>query len=578
MVLKNGVSLTGNSGSFLVLKNTNLSNNSIENALQFEGEVKATGSNAVSFSSGSNDFLINLFKIDGANVTVENDLKLNDDLEITSGSLVLTGNDIYSAGNWTNNGSVNVGSGTIHFTMDIENENQVVNNGNSALGNILKTGQSPLIIIGDLKFSGDLTVDNASFGTGTLELVGSGNQTVSSNNGLIQVQNLQINKDDSDDLIQLQSPLQVTNQLDLTNGKIDLNGNNLAFSQLNGGSSTSYVITGNSFLQKNNISVGTHLLPMGTSVDYTPVTVSFASGSFVNAVLEANTKSSKISGLSEEQEYFLNRSWNVEATGASNFVYNIQLQYAASDIFGEGDEATIFPVKWSNGVWYKPAGADFANATEMGTSAIDPASKILTWNGLSSFSDFGGVGNAPTPLPVELSRFSVHCEEDNMLVLWSTESEKNSDYFILEQSSDAHNWRKIKEEKAAGNSQSYLEYAVEIPVLELTYLRLIQLDIDGKETVYGPILGSCDISEPSFQTFPNPSGENFGLSINGLKRESKISLTINDLTGKIIDSKTFNEVEGNHLSYWKLNSNPGLYFIVIQQDGKTIKTLQHVRL
>jgi hypothetical protein len=578
IVFKDEAQLSGPSGNFIVLKNTDLRLNGTDNVLPFVGTILSTGNSINEISSENNPIQLNHLTVNGATVVIQNNLDITGNLSITSGTLDANGKDIYVADSWTNNGTFIPGSGTVHFTKDIENENQTVTNGSSTLGNFSKTGQSPLVIVGDLSFSGDLEIDNASFGSGTLELVGAGDQQITSNNGTIQIQNLQINKGNSNDHVHFSNPLQVTNLLTLSNGKLDMNGQSLSFQNLSGGASNSYVITGATPLRKTGIGVGTHFMPVGTLTSYTPVTVQFVSGNFSGASLEVQTNSNKVNGLNEDKEYYLNRSWSIEAPGASDFSYNIQLQFANSDIFGEGDEETLFPIKISNGIWYKPVESDFANATVMGSASVDVSTKTLYWNGLSSFSDFGGVGDAPTPLPVTLSNFNVNCQENETLIYWTTESEHNSAYFILEQSFNGENWRSIYQVAAAGNSQTKLEYNAAFPTLNATYFRLLQVDNDGETKIYGPIFSDCDLTQTTFKTYPNPSGNQFYLSIEGLENETEFNVEIKDITGKLIETKTMEMSEGNNLSLWQLNALPGTYFITIQQDGKTIKTIQHLKL
>ena len=64
------------------------------------------------------------------------------------------------------------------------------------------------------------------------------------------------------------------------------------------------------------------------------------------------------------------------------------------------------------------------------------------------FSGFGGgskgPGDEPGPLPVELITFDVRSIEDNRAILsWSTSSEVNSDYFLIEKSTNGIHFKQI---------------------------------------------------------------------------------------------------------------------------------------
>ncbi len=79
------------------------------------------------------------------------------------------------------------------------------------------------------------------------------------------------------------------------------------------------------------------------------------------------------------------------------------------------------------------------------------------------------------PLPIELIRLRVDCEE--LTVSWTTATETNSDYVIIQGSDDAYEWKDIMEVQSAGNSNQYLSYSSKVP--PHNYYRLNQIDIDG---------------------------------------------------------------------------------------------------
>ena len=95
----------------------------------------------------------------------------------------------------------------------------------------------------------------------------------------------------------------------------------------------------------------------------------------------------------------------------------------------------------------------------------------------------------PTPLPVELLDFSASLRDKGTMVEWSTASENNSLKFDLYKSLDGTTWAYQNEIPAAGFSNSELTYKYFDARIEpgYSYYKLIQIDIDGKEDVYGPV-------------------------------------------------------------------------------------------
>ena len=119
------------------------------------------------------------------------------------------------------------------------------------------------------------------------------------------------------------------------------------------------------------------------------------------------------------------------------------------------------------------------------------------------------IGNSATSLPVELVSFDGKMYNDDVALEWTTASENNSDYFIIERSTDGSSWSKISELDAAGNSTQILNYITfdENPPRGIVYYRLKQYDFDGQNETFGPIsVNIFDNSDCDF-TFYNLSGQ-----------------------------------------------------------------------
>lgn len=95
----------------------------------------------------------------------------------------------------------------------------------------------------------------------------------------------------------------------------------------------------------------------------------------------------------------------------------------------------------------------------------------------------------PTPLPVEMLEFTASLQDQGTMLKWMTASENNSQKFDLYKSLDGTTWAYQNEIPAAGFSNSELTYKYFDARIEpgYSYYKLIQIDIDGKEDVYGPV-------------------------------------------------------------------------------------------
>lgn len=135
-------------------------------------------------------------------------------------------------------------------------------------------------------------------------------------------------------------------------------------------------------------------------------------------------------------------------------------------------------------------------------------------------------------LPVELISFDAQKTGDNILISWQTASEQNSDYFDIEHSADAINFKSLSRLNAQGNASTLSEYTYmdKAPTKGINYYRLKQMDIDGKYE-YSHIV-SATIERAQISFYPNPAKDiiNFDQSVK--------SVVIYDMMGKEILRKT----------------------------------------
>jgi hypothetical protein len=91
-------------------------------------------------------------------------------------------------------------------------------------------------------------------------------------------------------------------------------------------------------------------------------------------------------------------------------------------------------------------------------------------------------------LPVALVQFTGTSENGNAILNWSTASEINNDYFIVEKSPDGVMFSAIAKIDGAGNSNNILSYEyIDKDPSDLNYYRLKQYDFDGA-TSYSDII------------------------------------------------------------------------------------------
>lgn len=174
-------------------------------------------------------------------------------------------------------------------------------------------------------------------------------------------------------------------------------------------------------------------------------------------------------------------------------------------------------------------------------------------------------------LGVDLVYFEVEkISERSAKAKWQTNSEVNTAYFNVDRSTDMISWEPIGNKDAAGNSQVIQNYSLDDNSVKdgMYYYRLIQVDINGESTIYGPQSVSFE-SNNSVTAVPNPSKTGI-FTISGATGNEVI--TVFDSKGKQVykgDLEISNIID---LSRFE----SGMYISRIT-DENTITTLRLVR-
>lgn len=174
-------------------------------------------------------------------------------------------------------------------------------------------------------------------------------------------------------------------------------------------------------------------------------------------------------------------------------------------------------------------------------------------------------GFSSTVLPIEIKSFHVLYEESVVHLDWTTVSEVNNDYFVLEHSTNGQDFKPFGMVDGEGNSMSELNYSYVhgSPSYGVNYYRFIQYDFDGKFS-YSEIksvnVSSKDKKRLSVSVFPNPSSGNLNIATNEELLVSK--LIVVDITGR----KVYESLNGE-LAYDLAQLRAGIYMIKITDDS-----------
>lgn len=174
-------------------------------------------------------------------------------------------------------------------------------------------------------------------------------------------------------------------------------------------------------------------------------------------------------------------------------------------------------------------------------------------------------------LPVELISFEVDVNSSLPVASWSLASETNNDYFLLERSNDAVNYKKVKTVKGAGNSSFITSYStIDSETVKITtYYRLSQYDFDGAHRT----LAVRSVNSPNinriFKVYPNPATTDIVVEVNALAKNIQVylidyedrSILLKEFKGDTIERYTF-------ILPLPVDRGFGSYIITILLDGK----------
>ncbi len=175
-----------------------------------------------------------------------------------------------------------------------------------------------------------------------------------------------------------------------------------------------------------------------------------------------------------------------------------------------------------------------SDAINVGDNVYIPGSIADDFSGnprkVQSVVDMGAF-ELQSVLPVELIAFSAKIVREDVLLSWTTASEKNNDYFEVERSADGRTFKYLETIKGAGTTTLARHYQTNDhnPINGINYYRLKQVDFDGT-TTYSDIV-TVEIKSEKIELFPNPVAGTLYLRMSDLSTR-EVEFQITDLTGR----------------------------------------------
>lgn len=218
-----------------------------------------------------------------------------------------------------------------------------------------------------------------------------------------------------------------------------------------------------------------------------------------------------------------------------------------------------------------------ANGTHVAASG-NPTTPIANRSVFTSLGQFGITSTSINPLPVELVAFDVMPYNSSAKITWTTASEKNSDYFMVERSKDNKNFEEIQKITAAGNSSNPRNYEVmdHNPMMGTSYYRLTQTDFDGKQESFDPkpfnnIKSTSGIK--NLLASPNPFETDLQLKFES-DMTGMLPMTITMANGQLIYNGNLSVKQGKNTISMPLADQlkSGSYIVTIGERTSKIST------
>ncbi|MBP9221527.1 MAG: hypothetical protein KBF42_09085, partial [Chitinophagales bacterium] len=170
-------------------------------------------------------------------------------------------------------------------------------------------------------------------------------------------------------------------------------------------------------------------------------------------------------------------------------------------------------------------------------------------------------------LPVTLTSFEGEFKNGIVILEWSTESEINTDYFVVERNTDGE-YISIETKQAKGQSQNETNYSVidEIPIPGIDYYRLRQVDNDGAISYSDAI--SVEVSQIFDDPFPNPTSGSILFTMKNLLSGDGVYVTITNSMGHVVFAEQMIYSGSGYLSLPVENLADGSYTATLIFPGK----------
>jgi len=214
---------------------------------------------------------------------------------------------------------------------------------------------------------------------------------------------------------------------------------------------------------------------------------------------------------------------------------------------------------------------------------LTPGSTILigVWEfGNNAFGEFNICAWEPIALPITLSTpLEGEAHSSHNLLTWSTSSEINNEYQIIERSSNSQDWTEVGRVDGTNTSFEHDYQIKDLSPYQNTYYRLHSIDFDGRESFSEVILLNrrSEIKPLAARVSPNPFNSNLNIEVD-VNQAEEVTIRIVGMDGKLIHTSNISTAAGTNEVDLDLDFLQGGIYMLSVEAGDYIHNERIIKL
>jgi hypothetical protein len=416
-----------------------------------------------------------------------------------------------------------------------------------AFSQLAVTPGAQLVLNGNLQvslYNSDLIINgNLTPGNSKISFTGNGSNNIGGSQATTLF-NLEINKIAGGNLV-LQTSVNLNGQLNFLSGMVQLNGHNVNLGTtglLNGEKEESRIMGDNGQV----ICMANLVAPNGINPGNLGLIISSSQNPGSTVISRGHQSQTNSAGNGSS----ILRYFDIAPTANTSLDATLRMSYFDGELNGLDENLLT--------AWNRPAGL---NWVELGVDNRNTSLNFVEKNGIASLARFtlSSLNNA---LPVKFVSFTAACNANAVSLEWKTAIELNSQYYLVQRSSDGIQWRAVAKiaanGKSAVNSYSYKDNTA----AGHDYYRVAEVDADGQVQLSNTVHADCNVNM-AFSVWPNPAGEWMYVNMPSTRNSSAV-LSLFDGKGALVRQRAAALAEGpNQIRINLQGIAPGLYYIRI---------------